>query len=83
MTGFEPRISGIGSDRSTNCATTTALPLYIFHSSLALLDPCYSQNNFLRIKSLCALIAIEHLDSGPWWWSIGQSARLLLRRSEF
>ena len=25
MTGFEPRTSGVGSDRSTNCATTTAL----------------------------------------------------------
>ena len=24
MTGFEPQISGIGSDRSTNHATTTA-----------------------------------------------------------
>ena len=24
MAGFEPRITGIGSDRSTNCATTTA-----------------------------------------------------------
>ena len=24
MTGFEPRTSGVGSDRSTNCATTTA-----------------------------------------------------------
>ena len=24
MTGFEPRTSGIGSNRSTNCATTTA-----------------------------------------------------------
>ena len=24
MTGFEPRMSGFGSDRSTNCATTTA-----------------------------------------------------------
>ena len=23
MTGFELRISGVGSDRSTNCATTT------------------------------------------------------------
>ena len=22
MTGFEPRISGVGRDRSTNCATT-------------------------------------------------------------
>ena len=24
MTGFEPRISGVGSDHFTNCATTTA-----------------------------------------------------------
>ena len=24
MTGFEPRTSGIGSDRSANCVTTTA-----------------------------------------------------------
>ena len=23
MTGFEPRISGVGGDRSTNCATIT------------------------------------------------------------
>ena len=35
MTGFEPRISGVGSDRSTNCTATT-LPLLIptFHSFL-------------------------------------------------
>ena len=26
MAGFEPRISGVGSDRSSNWATTTALP---------------------------------------------------------
>ena len=25
MTGFEPRTSGVGSDRSTNCTTTTSL----------------------------------------------------------
>ena len=25
MTGFKPRVSGIGSDHSTNCATTTVL----------------------------------------------------------
>ena len=29
MTGFEPRTSGIGSDRSTNWATTTALGLLL------------------------------------------------------
>ena len=25
MTGFEPRISGVGSDHSTSCATTASL----------------------------------------------------------
>ena len=30
MTGFEPRTSGIGSDRSTNWATTTALKRILF-----------------------------------------------------
>ena len=30
MTGFEPRTSGVGSDRSTNSATTTAPPHNIF-----------------------------------------------------
>ena len=30
MTGFEPRISGIGSDHSANWATTTALFLHKF-----------------------------------------------------
>ena len=28
MTGFEPGSSDIGSDRSANCATTTALEFY-------------------------------------------------------
>ena len=28
MTGFKPRISGVGSDRSSNCATTTAQKLF-------------------------------------------------------
>ena len=32
MTGFEPRISGIVSDRSTNWATTTACTSYDFGS---------------------------------------------------
>ena len=33
MTGFEPRTSGNGSDRSTNWATTTALQFLIIYSS--------------------------------------------------
>ena len=34
MTGFEPRTSGIGSDRSTNWATTTALESQLFEELL-------------------------------------------------
>ena len=39
MTGFEPRTSVVGSDRSTNCATTTSLE----HSYVVEL---YGQNAF-------------------------------------
>ena len=31
MTGFEPGSSGIGSDRSAICATTTALAVHFYH----------------------------------------------------
>ena len=36
MTGFEPRISGVGGDRSTNWATTTAqlCNLFVVNSNL-------------------------------------------------
>ena len=34
MTGFEPGSSGIGSDRSANCATTTAQSETFYFSSL-------------------------------------------------
>ena len=30
VTGFEPRISGVGSDHSTNCATTIAFGYILF-----------------------------------------------------
>ena len=32
MTGFKPRISGVVSDRSTNCVATTAYPAAKFYS---------------------------------------------------
>ena len=34
MTGFEPGSSGIGSDRSANCATTTAPPEHVWHPNM-------------------------------------------------
>ena len=36
MTGIEPRTSGIGSDRSTNWGTTTALPNLSYAMRLSL-----------------------------------------------
>ena len=31
MTGIEPRISGVGSNSSTNCVTTTVVACYFFN----------------------------------------------------
>ena len=36
MTGFEPRTSGIGSNRSTNWATTTAHWIILYSSNVAM-----------------------------------------------
>ena len=58
MTGFEPRTSGFGSDRSTNWATTTALsfdlflPLQQFKVNSVLLKNCRG-----LVSNLCALIS--------------------------
>ena len=40
MTGFEPGFSGIGSDRSANCATTTTLgkSVYIWFTTYGIGD---------------------------------------------
>ena len=38
MTGFEPRISGVGGNRSTNWATTTALLFILFVKSCDFAD---------------------------------------------
>ena len=46
MTGFEPRSSGIGSDCSANCATTTAH--WLFNFKLACL-------NYLSLTAYCLL----------------------------
>ena len=42
MLGFKPRISGVGSDLSANCAITTAQ-----HNFCFLLQFCASQNQVL------------------------------------
>ena len=34
MTGFEPRASGVGIDRSTNCATTTSLKVKVIRAKI-------------------------------------------------
>ena len=63
MTGFEPRTSGIGSNRSTNWATTTALFTCTFHDDVL---PTYSQRicglgqNGLFLLINCNLISLTH-----------------------
>ena len=48
MTGFEPRTSGIGSDRSTNWATTTAHELMFVSESKYLKKKVLNKVNFRR-----------------------------------
>ena len=42
LSGFELRISGVGSDRSANCATTTAHSLFLivlrFYSFIVIIN---------------------------------------------
>ena len=40
MAEFEPGSSGVGSDRSANCATTTATKVYLYCSSPSLGIAC-------------------------------------------
>ena len=49
MTGFEPWTSGIGSDRSTNWATTTALPQSLHHTSFILFKYLGTNGNLFNI----------------------------------
>ena len=53
MTGFEPRTSGIGSNRSTNWATTTAGQVVY---------PQKSRPRFHLMRSLEFLLTFAHLD---------------------
>ena len=50
MTGYEPRISGVGSDRSSNCPTATATAQ---HANF-LIDPVYwVEIKFCHLKLFC------------------------------
>ena len=44
MIGFEPRISGIGSDRSTNWATTTATNTTFFEWTILTREWLFQQS---------------------------------------
>ena len=46
MTGFELRTSGIGSDRSTNWATTTALKILNFYADDPSWNPAEAGHSF-------------------------------------
>ena len=47
MTDFEPQISGIGSDRSTNWATTTSS---LFEHLISLMEKIKNAKIILRIR---------------------------------
>ena len=64
MSGFEPRISGVGSDRSANCATTTVhrkhnvrwqLFTQISHFCLLNLEILGNQTDVINIRDLSAI----------------------------
>ena len=48
MTGFEPRTSGVGSDRSINCTTTTAQKNKSFHERIILICLMYLRTSCHR-----------------------------------
>ena len=65
MTGFELLISGVESDRSTNCATTTAHYYFLkYGSNLAsFYYSCFSRDKYSTIltineKSIDAVVGI-------------------------
>ena len=49
MTGFEPQISGVGSNRSTNWATTPAMRKESRYSCLTSLDVTKKENMWLLV----------------------------------
>ena len=73
MAGFEPRTSGVWSDRSTNWATTIGLTFVnlwwmLLIKKLAIPAPF----------SLIFGLFQPNITIWPWWWSSGHHARLLL-----
>ena len=60
MSGFEPRIFGVGSDRSANCDTTTARKVYLFLTHLYTYDFRYGW-----IFTKC--YAIKRLNANTVW----------------
>ena len=58
MAGFEPRISGIRSDRSTNCATTTALCSGIVYSKNVIIE-----SHFTAMDALSHCLVVIGVDS--------------------
>ena len=80
---------------STPITTRPGIPPFV-QNVLASIDKCFISNCFIWqniekiIKRPCRTRSVRppaHLqrkfNPGPWWWSSGQRARLLFRRSEF
>ena len=56
MIGFEPRISGVGSNRSTNCATTTAQKSWFLTQSNDDIFEIYSKQLMIAFKTFKTIL---------------------------
>ena len=57
MTGVEPQTSGVGSDRSINCATTTSLHIYLFGriQTSQTEGQRYTDSSHFKVSALCSV----------------------------
>ena len=82
MTGFEPRTTGVGSDHSTNCATTTALSVdfpykvYIF-SLTKITDSTYPTISFClgfkEVSDVSKIMTVKNIQN----WKQNQTLKTM------
>ena len=86
----KPRISGVRSDHSISCATTTLNLIMVHHITCAteklaiILILIKTANLFNKTQSVPQISRQNHTTNGPWWWwSSGHRTYLLLQQSQF
>ena len=86
----KPRISGVRSDHSISCATTTLNLIMVHHITCAteklaiILILIKTANLFNKTQSVPQISRQNHTTNGPWWWcTSGHRTYLLLQQSQF